>query len=232
MKLAFLFAMQAEAEAFIQLIDAQLFQPSWPSWLPFKAYRSQHETHDILVLVSGKDARHSVDHIGLEPATLMSYLVIQHWQPALVISAGTCGGFANNGAHIGTVYLADTFLFHDRHVPLPGFQESSIGHVKTGDATLLANKLALPVTVVSSGSSLLKQDSDLQVMARFDVGAKEMEAAAIAWVCQLADTPMLALKSVTNLLDEADSSEQQFIRHFSLAVQTLTRQCQRLVQHI
>lgn len=230
MRLCFLFAMQSEAERFLQALSATPQSVPWPSWLPFRLFHSAFAEHDIHLIISGEDQRFSVDNIGLEAASLMTYLALENLQPDLLISAGTCGGFAANGAQIGTVYLADTFLFHDRHVPLPGFADSSISHTKTYDVSALAESLALPITTVSSGSSLLKQDSDLAVMARFNVGAKEMEVAAVAWVCQLASQPMLALKSVTNLLDEQDSSEQQFVRHFALAVQRLTHESLRLLE--
>lgn len=230
MKLCFLLAMQSEAEPLLQALSATPKTAAWPNWLPFRLFHSAFAEHDIHLIISGEDKRFNVDNIGLEAASLMTYLALENLQPDLLISAGTCGGFATKGAQIGTVYLADTFLFHDRHVPLPGFADSSISHTNTYDVSTLAEALSLPITTVSSGSSLLKQDSDLAVMARFDVGAKEMEAAAIAWVCQLASQPMLALKSVTNLLDEQGSSEQQFVRHFSLAVQRLTHEALRLLE--
>lgn len=224
-----LYAMQAEANPLLQLAGANPVPLPAPPWLPFRLYRGQLDGREVHALVSGIDARYDVDNIGLEAATLMAYVAIDALKPGLVVSCGTAGGFAAHGAQVGTVYLADTFLFHDRHVPLPGFRESALSITRTFDAGLLAERLALERVTVSSGSSLQRAESDIAVMLANDVRAKEMEVAAIAWVCQLAGMPLLAVKSVTNLLDHPDSSEAQFERHFGVAVDALTAQVRRVL---
>jgi len=231
MNIVLLYAMQAEAEPFLRHCKTtELPLPGPTAWLPFRLFRCLLGDRELHVLVSGTDARFDVDNIGLEAATLLSYLAIRELQPDLLISCGTAGGFSGYGARIGTVYLADTFLFHDRHVPLPGFEHSALSKTKTFDALALAKKLNLPRVTVSSGSSLQRSDADLAIMAEHDVRAKEMEVAAIAWVCQLSGTPLLAIKSITNLLDVAESSEEQFQRHFAFAVQALALQTRRVLK--
>ena len=42
-----------------------------------------------------------------------------------------------------------------------------------------------------------------------------MEAAAIAWVAMLYKTPIIAIKSITNLLDHDNASEKEFIKNES-----------------
>lgn len=232
MKVVLLYAMQAEADPFLQACKSMELPFPGPSWLPFRQFHCEFDGLDLHALVSGTDTRFDVDNIGLEAATLLSYLAILELQPDLLVSCGTAGGFAEHGAEIGTVYLADTFLFHDRHVPLPGFEQSALSKTQTFDARALAEKLHLPRVTVSSGSSLKRSDADIAVMQAHDVRAKEMEVAAAAWVCQLSATPLLAIKSVTNLLDSAESSEDQFQRHFGLAVQSLSLQTRRVLAAI
>lgn len=230
MKVVMLFAMQAEAAPLLAATAARELPLPGPAWLPFRLYRCAVPGLDLQALVSGVDARFAVDNIGLEAATLMAFHAVRELAPDLLVSCGTAGGFAAHGAGIGTVYLADTFLFHDRHVPLPGFAQSALSRTQTWDATPLAVRLGLPRVTVSSGSSLLRSETDLAVMRDHDARAKEMEVAAVAWVCQLSATPLLAIKSVTNLLDAADdSSEAQFERHFASAVAALTRETQRVL---
>ena len=51
--------------------------------------------------------------------------------------------------------------------------------------------------------------------------AKEMEAAAIAWVAMLFKTPIIAIKSITNLLDHDNTSEQEFIKNLAYSSKCL-----------
>jgi 5'-methylthioadenosine nucleosidase len=60
-----------------------------------------------------------VDHIGTVPAALTTYLAIQAFRPDVVISAGTCGGFAARGAAIADVFVSTRMVNHDRRIPLP-----------------------------------------------------------------------------------------------------------------
>jgi len=229
MNIVLVYAMQAEADPFLARSHAVEVAMPGPAWLPFRLFRCAHGRHALHALVSGVDARFGVDNIGLEAATLMACVAIEHLRPELLVSCGTAGGFAARGAGIGTVYLGDTFLFHDRHVPLPGFAQSALSKTRTYDADALARALGLARVAVSSGSSLQRRDEDIAVMHAHDAHAKEMEVAALAWVCQLAGVPLLAIKSVTNLLDREGSSEAQFRANFPVAVAALAQETGRVL---
>src|SRR5262245_28664327 len=138
-KILILVAMQAEADPIIRTLHLQPSQQSIDAQLPFKAYEHCHPNQQIFLLVSGADPRYEVDNIGTQAATLMTYVGIERFQPDLVISAGTAGGFAARGAEIGTVYLSDDeFLFHDRIVPLAGFDAQGAGHYPAANVRTLA----------------------------------------------------------------------------------------------
>ena len=68
---------------------------------------------------AGKCKSMGVDHIGTVPAALTTYLAIQAFRPDVVISAGTCGGFAARGAAIADVFVSTRMVNHDRRIPLP-----------------------------------------------------------------------------------------------------------------
>lgn len=232
-RISLLFAMQEEARP---LIDALGLEPA-PGLhdrdLPFVTYVGSADSLEVSVTVSGHDNRFEVDNIGPVAATLMSYTTIDHFAPDLVISAGTAGGFAARGAHIGTVYLSDDrFVFHDRVVPLPGFEQSAIGHYPALNVRAMAADLALPFGIVSSGSSLQKEPRDITVIEEFGAVAKEMEAAAAAWVCMLKGTPFVALKSITNLLDGPGTSEEHFVRNLARASDCLQSQLLRVLAYL
>lgn len=203
-----------------------------PDYLPFQMFQGQLDELIVSLVVSGRDPRYDVDNIGTQAATLMAYVAIEHLKPDLVISAGTAGGFARQGADIGTVYLSsDRFVYHDRRVPLPGFDESGIGHYPAMDVSNMASDLELPVGVISTGSSLEKSERDIEVIEGYNAVAKEMEAAAIAWVCWIRQQPFLAIKSITNLLDQPGASEQQFVHNLKFACSQLQQQVIRVLDY-
>ena len=70
-------------------------------------------------LVAGRDKEHNVDNVGTVAAGLTSYLACQRFQPDLIISVGTAGGFKSQGAAIGDVFLGTTTVNHDRRIPIP-----------------------------------------------------------------------------------------------------------------
>ncbi len=229
-KILILVAMQAEADPIIAALNL-LATGSFDAQLPFKSYERADADQQILLMVSGIDPRYRVDNIGTQPATLMAYVGIEYFRPDLVISAGTAGGFSASGAQIGTVYLSDDeFLFHDRQIPLAGFNEQGAGHYPAANVRALAQQLNLPFGKISSGSSFTKYPDQMAQIEKSGAVAKEMEAAAIAWVCWIKQVPLFAVKSITNLLDLGESSEQQFNDNFAVAVLGLAVCIQRIVE--
>ena len=69
--------------------------------------------------VAGKCHMHGVDNVGTVPAAVTAYLAVHEFQPDLLISMGTAGGFRARGAAIGDVFLATGFANHDRRIPIP-----------------------------------------------------------------------------------------------------------------
>lgn len=55
--------------------------------------------------------------------------------------------------------------------------------------------------MVSSGNSLDYTEQDMTFMLSNKVAVKEMEAAAVAWVASMFQTPMFCLKSITDIVD-------------------------------
>lgn len=231
--LVILMAMQEEAQPLIDNLELLENSAALHPKLPMRCFQKKIGSLSLFVVVSGLDKRHKVDNIGSEAATLMAYEAITELQPDLIISAGTAGGFAQKGAQIGTIYISEEhFVYHDRHVPLPGFVESAVGKYPAYPVSRLAKNLHLQCGVISTGSSLEKSDKDIVVIEQHNAVAKEMEAAAIAWVAMLFDTPMFALKSITNLVDEDNKSEQEFINNFKQASHNLTNKLLELIDYL
>lgn len=226
-------AMQQEAQPIIDSLQMIESTSAIHPQLPMRCFQKQIGTLNLSLLVSGIDNRHQVDNIGSEAATLMAYEAITQLKPDLLISAGTAGGFAKRGAQIGTIYVSEEhFVYHDRHVPLPGFDQSAIGKYPAAKVSRLAKNLHLKTGVISTGSSLEKSEKDVLIIDQHDAVAKEMEAAGIAWVAMLFSVPMMALKSITNLLDEDNKSEAEFVKNLETASQSLHDKVLELIDYL
>ena len=226
-------AMQEEADLIIQSLELKEQAGLIPEKLPFRCFIGDSHGIEVSLITSGIDHRNQVDNIGCEAATLMASECVNRIKPELIISAGTAGGFAKLDAKIGMVYASkDHFVFHDRIVPLPGFRESGVGCFPAAKIDKLVKDLALQSGVISTGSSLEKNTKDSKIIKLHKVVAKEMEAAAIAWVAMLYDIPMFAIKSITNLVDLENQSEVEFIKHFDSAVVTLSETVSELIKYL
>ena len=230
--LCLLIAMKDEAKPLIETLGLSIAKLKTPLSLPCEMYQGRYKNLQLSIVTYGLDSRYDVDFIGPVPAALTSMKICELLEPELVISCGTAGGFKNKGANIGTVYLSsEKCIFHDRRIPLPGFQESGIGHYPVLNIDRMAEQLKLPKGIVSSGSSLERDERDLAIMTKFGAVAKEMEAASIALVCSLQEIPFFCVKSITNLLDSPDTSESQFQSNFSQSVSSLHNQMIRVLNY-
>jgi 5'-methylthioadenosine/S-adenosylhomocysteine nucleosidase len=216
--ISILMAMKSEAEYLIQSLQLRKQNQSFRSGVPFEVYLGNLETVQLSLLVSGTDPDYHVDNVATVPAALMAYLAIEKFGPDLVLNAGTAGGIAGRGCEIGDVYLSSgKFCFHDRRIPLPGFDQYGMGLYSSCDTSAIANDLKLKTGTVSTGNSLDLLDKDMQIIEANQAIIKDMEAAAIAWVCQTLAVPLIAIKAITDLIDEDTPTETQFMKNFHQA---------------
>jgi 5'-methylthioadenosine nucleosidase len=213
-------AMEAEAEPITAAL--RLAETTGPSDLPCRWYRGAADHLDVLVAVNGVDARFDVDSIGTVPAALNTYAAIQAFNPDLVISAGTAGAWHRDGSVVGDVFLSGvSFVNHDRRIELRGFDAYGVGShpgIQTRD---LADRLGFKVGIVTTSNSLDETPHDAERIEASGAAVKEMEAAGVAYVAEQAGVPMMAIKAITDLVDDPAPTPQQFIDNLSVATELL-----------
>jgi nucleoside phosphorylase len=216
-------AMRAEARPLIDQIGASERElPETAGPLPIQWYDARVGGLNVVIAVNGADRRRGVDEIGSQPAALNAYVTMLHRRPDLVISAGTAGGWGRHGTRIGDVFVSrDRFVFHDRRIPLPGFDQYGIGSYASVDASHLARELQLKQGIITSGNSLDEALEDTRAIVASGASVKDMEAAAVAWVAEMLGVPMLALKSITDLVDAPTTAAEQFVANLARASQRL-----------
>ena len=231
-KIALSFAMHAEADPIaerLSLSEPRILREGLPARI--RTGRCGHI--DIMLCIQGIDPVHGVDRIGTESAALTAWVLAETHEPDLLINAGTCGGFESRGGAVGKTYLAqEHFLYHDHLIPIPGFRELGEARVPAAPYGAIERLLAIESGPVSSGASLTTNDHERTFFEREEVVAKDMEATAIASVARDLDLPFMALKTVTDLVDHPEPSQDAFQRNLASSTQQLTDHLERLLRFL
>ena len=231
-RIAFLFAMEAEAKPFIEALSLQECTPPAED-LPIRSFAGKAGTLELYVSLNGKDARHGIDRVCTEPAMLNAYLTCSHFHPDLLINAGTAGGFSERGGNIGDVYVSSgSVVYHDHRIPLPKFKEYGEGMYPTVPTSNIVNELKLKPGRVSTGNSLDASQRDLELLADNNADVKEMEAAAIAQVADDQEIAFLAIKSITDLVDCPEDTAEVFMKNLATASQNLQEKLCAFVDYL
>lgn len=225
MDITYIIAMQAEAQPFIEHFGVKEI-PGFFSPLPCRLYSTDIAVADgapvrLNIVCNGR--QHGSDLVGCEAASVATLAAIERLHPDIVINSGTCGGFRADGADIARVYIGNACMFHDRRVPGDDqWGTQALGNYPVWEgARDLAHALGLDMGKVTTGSSLDMQPCDLQIIRENGGQLKDMEGAAVAFVCSLAGVPVLFVKSVTDLCDGGAETYEEFSRNLDAACKAL-----------
>eukprot|EP01025_Chloroclados_australasicus_P064728 TRINITY_DN8681_c0_g1_i1.p1 TRINITY_DN8681_c0_g1~~TRINITY_DN8681_c0_g1_i1.p1 ORF type:complete len:137 (+),score=10.61 TRINITY_DN8681_c0_g1_i1:32-412(+) len=72
----------------------------------------------------------------------------------------------------------------------------------------------------------------MEIMVEHSAAVKEMEAAAVAYVCRLWDTPMLAIKSVTDIVDGDRPAAEEFLENLQKSSAALQNAIVQVIDYI
>ena len=75
--------------------------------------------------------------------------------------------------------------------------------------------------MVSSSNNLGYSEQDMAQILENDAAVKEMEGAAIAWAAHLFKVPVLALKSITDIVDGDRPPQEEFLENLQKAALAL-----------
>ena len=130
--------------------------------------------------------------------------------------------------------MANAVMFHDRRVPGDdAWGTQALGNYPVyAGAAELANSLGYKMGKVTTGSSLDMQPCDLQIIEENHGELKDMEGAAVAFVCSLFQTPILLLKSVTDLCDSGAETFEVFKKNLAQASQAIADANERVVKYL
>jgi 5'-methylthioadenosine nucleosidase len=212
-KILLVVAMDTEALPIVNAFNLKK-SPHFFSDLPMQGYVGKYGNLDILLVQNGKDTVYKVQNVGTQAATLATYVGIEHFHPDLVISIGTAGGIAENGAKIGDIYISQKIYFYGRRIPIPGYTEYGMGGYASANFNQITNKINVKQGIVCAGDSFDDNQTDREIILKNDCSVREMESAGVAWVSMIMKTPMLAMKGITDIVWNK-SGQEQFEKNFS-----------------
>lgn len=233
--------MAAEATPFIEHLQLQKLSDFFPSHLPYVAYRGiyQETNVQVTVITNGKDSVYGTEacNVGTIAAATITMMAFQKEIPDVYINAGTAGGFQRNGAAIGDVYVVSSFTFHDRRIPIPGYDTYGIG--SRGSTINVPAMLQQYDTwksgICTTGDSLDKTAECDVIMEQSNATVKDMEGAAIAWVVAMyADQVKKfgSIKVVTDIVDGTQPTHEEFLSNLQKASEQLQHALPKVLDYI
>ena len=84
----------------------------------------------------------------------------------------------------------------------------------------------------ATGNSLDKTDKDDELMLANDASVKDMEAAAIAWSCELHKVPFLGVKVVTDIVDGGVPTQDEFLENLHAASKSLQDALPKVLDYV
>ena len=175
--------------------------------------------------------------VGKVNAAMAAALLIQHYQPDLILNAGVAGCFEE--VPIGTLVLAEKFIQHD--VDTTGVGDpiglvSTVNRVDFPTADFARARAAMDKTgypyrtgTVATGDWFGIPGSRADwVRDTFHPLLCEMEGGAVAQVCYRCGVPFMALKSVSDCL----TSRHDYNFNFPTAMRDLNAAVMALVDHL
>ena len=229
-RITIIVAMKQEAAPVIKhlsLTEVEMHDPV----LTCQAYQGQYNGLEISLVINGTDREYNVECVGTQPATITTIEAIRQFKPDLLINAGTCGAFKDKGSDIGDVYIGEKIRYFDRRIPMgPDYTAYGDGAYHAEQAHSIADRMGLKTAVVCTGNSLDMSPTDEAILREEPLVAKEMEAAAIAAIAKMYKTPLIAVKSVTDLVDEECATAEQFLANLTKASELLQKNVFKLLE--
>jgi adenosylhomocysteine nucleosidase len=179
-------------------------------------YTGKIEGLDVVLLKSG---------IGKVNAALGTALLIEKFQPDLIINTGSAGGF-NKDLNVGDVVISTEVRHHDVDVTIFGYEYGQVPRMPAFYApdeklvSIAVNSAAkiegiqVAKGLIASGDSFMSDAERVEFIRSKmpELFAAEMEAAAIAQVAYQFNVPFVIIRSLSDIAGkDSNLSFDQFL---------------------
>ncbi len=175
----------------------------------FEFYSGKLNNADVTILLSG---------IGKVSAAIGTTLLIEKFQPGIILNTGTAGGL--NDTVMGDIIVADKVCYHDVDVTAFGYKLGQMAGQPESfltDSNLVTkiinsiNKIDNPPNykkglILSGDSFVSDKNLLLTIKTNFPTAlAVEMESTAIAQTCKQLNIPFVVIRAISDMAGEGDS---------------------------
>lgn len=205
MKIAIIGAMEQEVEILREKIES----PTSKEIAGCEFIEGIIGEHDIVLVKSG---------IGKVNAAIATTLLIEQYEPNIVLNTGSAGGF-NDSLEVGTVVISDEVRHHDVDATAFGYE---LGQVPGMPPSYLADQKLVDIAkeavedigehahatgLIASGDVFMSNPERVKlVQGQFpSMIAAEMEAAAVAQVCHQFGTPFVVIRALSDIAGKESS---------------------------
>ncbi|WP_282068693.1 5'-methylthioadenosine/S-adenosylhomocysteine nucleosidase [Bacillus pumilus] len=217
MKIAVIGAMEEE----VTILRDQLKNATQESIAGCEFTTGVYEDKEVILLKSG---------IGKVNAAVSTTLLLDRFQPDYVINTGSAGGF-HHTLNVGDIVISTDVRHHDVDVTIFDYEYGQVPGLPAAFAAdeklvKLAEASALEIdhiqvakgTIATGDSFMNDPDRVAFVREKFpELYAVEMEAAAVAQVCQLFGTPFVVVRALSDIAGkESNVSFDQFLEQAAI----------------
>lgn len=179
--------------------------------------------------------------IGKVNAAMSTTILMERFQPDLVINTGSAGGFAQH-LSVGDIVISNEVVHHD--VDATAF-DYVYGQVPQMPASFLSNETLIERTqsimedldlnyeigLLGTGDSFMSDESRVEQVKKLfpNMIAAEMEGAAIAQVCYQYKIPFIIIRALSDIAGK--ESSLSFDEFLETAAQNATKIILSYIQH-
>jgi adenosylhomocysteine nucleosidase len=181
-------------------------------------------------LIENKDVVVVKSNVGKVNSARVCQMLIDKFNPSLVINVGTAGS-VDNKLEIGDIVVANTLIQYDFDVTPFDRKLGEIENVGEcikvkDDLIQLFDGMDVTIGCISSGDKFIVDiDEKNNIRNIFNALCIEMEGASIAQVCYLDNVPFLVIRSITDKLDGSSKVDfEQFLELSSKKASNILKQ--------
>jgi len=212
MKIAVIGAMEEEVE----LLRATLENATTETIANSEYTQGTYKDKDVILLKSG---------IGKVNAAMSTTILLEKYQPDVVINTGSAGGYDENLV-VGAFVISDAVRHHDVAATIFGYEMGQVPQMPVGfkaDARLMevAEQAVAEVGehqsatgLITTGDSFMNDPVRVETVRNYfpTMKAVEMEAAAVAQVCYQFATPFVVIRALSDIAGkQSDISFDEFL---------------------
>ncbi|WP_034855520.1 5'-methylthioadenosine/adenosylhomocysteine nucleosidase [Ignatzschineria larvae DSM 13226] len=174
--------------------------------------------HSVVLLRSG---------VGKVQAAMATTLLHEYYHPTAIINIGSAGGLVN-GMDIGDIIISNETAHHDVDLSPIGLEAGKLPDLPrtfpsdpalvTLVATVLTElEMNHKIGLIGTGDAFIADQNRVEIIKNCfpDILAVEMEAAAIAQVAYLYQTPFIVIRALSDLPDK--EMPMSFVEYLDLA---------------